>query len=372
MRRLLPALLLCALLFCDQAAAVPFWGARQSSPAETPPDQLKPGEWIWGGVSKGWGPMAVIVSLTEQRAYAYRNGILIGVSTISSGKPGHETPTGVFTILQKDKDHRSSIYNAAPMPYQQRLTWDGVALHAGGLPGYPESHGCVHLPSEFARLLFDNSNMGMVVVVAQAGVDADAVVHPRALSPIDPSTGAQRPLLPLPSGQTYAWQPELAPTGPISMLVSSSDQQLAVYRNGVEIGRARGAARTCRCRAPGHAGLHRWPGLLARRGAWAAGRAHAQLDAHRHSRQRGGRWAGAGCEHHRAAAGTAGLSRRPAAAADAGRGAGGHRSTHPAGDHWRQTAGAGFGSAGSAVARAMAGENRRDTSTFAVPKRRTA
>lgn len=239
MRRLLPALLLCALLFCDQAAAVPFWGARQSSPAETPPDQLKPGEWIWGGVSKGWGPMAVIVSLTEQRAYAYRNGILIGVSTISSGKPGHETPTGVFTILQKDRDHRSSIYNAAPMPYQQRLTWDGVALHAGGLPGYPESHGCVHLPSEFARLLFDNSNMGMVVVVAQAGVDADAVVHPRALSPIDPSTGAQRPLLPLPSGQTYAWQPELAPTGPISMLVSSSDQQLAVYRNGVEIGRAR-------------------------------------------------------------------------------------------------------------------------------------
>ncbi|WP_407472675.1 L,D-transpeptidase [Xanthomonas campestris pv. campestris] len=239
MRRLLPALLLCALLFCDQAAAVPFWGARQSSPAETPPGQLKPGEWIWGGVSKGWGPMAVIVSLTEQRAYAYRNGILIGVSTIGSGKPGHETPTGVFTILQKDKDHRSSIYNAAPMPYQQRLTWDGVALHAGGLPGYPESHGCVHLPSEFARLLFDNSNMGMVVVVAQAGVDADAVVHPRALSPIDPSTGAQRPLLPLPSGQTYAWQPELAPTGPISMLVSSSDQQLAVYRNGVEIGRAR-------------------------------------------------------------------------------------------------------------------------------------
>ncbi|CAG2087220.1 L,D-transpeptidase [Xanthomonas euroxanthea] len=250
MRPLFTAVLFCTLLICGQASAVPFWGARQSSPAETAPADLKPGEWIWGGVSKGWGPMAVIVSLTEQRAYAYRNGILIGISTISSGKPGHETPTGVFTILQKDKDHRSNLYNAAPMPYQQRLTWDGVALHAGGLPGYPESHGCVHLPSEFARLLFDNSNMGMVVVVAQAGVDADAVVHPRALSPIDPTTGAQRALLPLPNGQTFAWQPGLAPTGPISMLVSSSDQQLVVYRNGVEIGRAQVALRAQTGAAP--------------------------------------------------------------------------------------------------------------------------
>ncbi len=239
MRRLLPILLCGALLFSAPAVAVPFWGARQSSAVDTPPAQLKPGEWFWGGVTKGWGPMAVIVSLTEQRAYAYRNGILIGVSTISSGKAGHETPTGVFTILQKDKDHRSSLYNDAPMPYQQRLTWGGVALHAGGLPGYPESHGCVHLPSEFARLLFDNSNMGMVVVVSEAGVSADDIVHPHAVSPIDPHTGAERPVLPLPDGQAYAWHPELAATGPVSMLVSSADQQLVVYRNGTEIGRAR-------------------------------------------------------------------------------------------------------------------------------------
>jgi hypothetical protein len=185
----------------------------------------------------------VIVSLTEQRAYAYRNGILIGVSTVSTGKPGHETPTGVFTILQKDKDHRSSLYNSAPMPYQQRLTWDGVALHAGGLPGYPESHGCVHLPSEFARLLFDNSSMGMVVVVSKAGVSPDTLVHPQPLSPIDPTTGADRPLQPLPSGELYVWQPEAAPSGPISMVLSAADQRLVVYRNGVEIGQARAAVR---------------------------------------------------------------------------------------------------------------------------------
>ena len=97
----------------------------------------------------------------------------------------------MFTILQKDKDHRSSKYNAAPMPYMQRLTWDGVALHAGGLPGYPESHGCVHLPSEFARLLFDSSNMGMTVVVSQEGKSPEDIVHPGALSPIDPHTGAE-------------------------------------------------------------------------------------------------------------------------------------------------------------------------------------
>jgi len=219
--------------------AVPVWGAHQSSPASTPPSQLKPGEWIWGGTVKGWGPMAVIVSLTEQRAYAYRNGILIGVSTVSSGKKGYETPTGVFTILQKDKDHHSNQYNNAPMPYQERLTWGGVALHAGGLPGYPESHGCVHLPTEFARLLFENSNMGMVVVVSEAGVSSEDIVHPHAVSPIDPLTGAESPLLPLPAGESFTWQPERAPAGPISMLMSSADQQLLVYRNGVEIGRAR-------------------------------------------------------------------------------------------------------------------------------------
>jgi len=238
--RLTTALLL-GLALCAPgiALAVPTWGARQSSPASTAPADLKPGEWIWGGVSKGWGPMAVIVSLTEQRAYAYRNGILIGVTTISSGKKGYETPTGVFTILQKDKDHHSNEYDNAPMPYQQRLTWGGVALHAGGLPGYPESHGCVHLPTEFARLLFDSSNMGMVVVVSEAGVSAEDVVHPRAVSPIDPLTGAERALLPLGDGQAYNWQPLQAPTGPVSMLMSTADQQLVVFRNGVEIGRAR-------------------------------------------------------------------------------------------------------------------------------------
>ena len=224
--------------------AVPVWGATRSSPVDIAPSALKPGEWIWGGTARpGREPMAVVVSLTEQRAYVYRNGILMGISTISSGKPGHETPTGVFTILQKDKSHHSDLYNNAPMPYQERLTWDGVALHAGGLPGFPESHGCVHLPSEFARLLFDTTTTGMTVVVSAEGVSPADVVHPRAITPIDLRTGLESTIAPLPSGETYRWEPEKSPGGPISMVLSVPDGDVIVLRNGIEIGRAAIAVR---------------------------------------------------------------------------------------------------------------------------------
>ena len=230
-------LLLALLSFAAQA--VPFWGAKTSSPAGTPPAALKPGEWVWGGDAKDMGPMAVVVSLTEQRAYVYRNGLLIAVSTVSTGKPGHETPTGVFTILQKDKDHHSSKYNDAPMPYQERLTWDGVALHAGGLPGYPESHGCVHLPTEFARLLFDATTMGMVVVIAKEGMAPEDLVHPPVASPIDPRTGAEDAAPLLGAAESFRWEPQKSPTGPLSMVMSTADRRLFVFRNGIEIGRAR-------------------------------------------------------------------------------------------------------------------------------------
>ena len=104
--------------------------------------------------------MAIVVSLPDQLVYVYRDGIRIGVSTCATGRPGHETPTGVFTILQKDADHHSSLYNDAPMPFTERLTWSGVALHAGNLPGYPDSHSCVHLPLEFSKLLFHETQLG--------------------------------------------------------------------------------------------------------------------------------------------------------------------------------------------------------------------
>jgi len=233
------SLLLALVLAAPAASAAPSWGAPSSSPIGTAPSALAPGQWIWDGNAAPDGPIAVVVSITEQRAYVYRNGLQIGVTTVSTGKPGHETPTGVFTILQKDKDHRSSKYNSAPMPYQERLTWDGIALHAGGLPGYPESHGCVHLPTEFARLLFDASHMGMTVVIGEQGHSPQEVVHPGPFMPIDASTGAVAVQPPLAPGESYRWNPQAAATGTLSILISGADRRVLVFRDGVEIGRAR-------------------------------------------------------------------------------------------------------------------------------------
>jgi hypothetical protein len=123
-------------------------------------------------------PSPSIVSIPEQRVHVYRNGVRIGVSTCSTGREGHETPTGVFTVLQKDADHRSSTYNNAPMPNMNRLTWGGIALHAGNLPGYPASHGCIRLPLEFSALLFEVTHIGTPVIISGARNDPWELVHP--------------------------------------------------------------------------------------------------------------------------------------------------------------------------------------------------
>ena len=142
-------------------------------------------------------------SLPEQIARVYRNGVEIGVAKVSTGKPGHNTPTGIFTILNKDKDHRSKTYGNAPMPYSERLTWDGVALHAGGSRGIPESHGCVHLPTRFAELLFGITSVGMTVVIASdASAPAD-VAHAGFLSPVS-ARGAEDAEPRLASGRRVA------------------------------------------------------------------------------------------------------------------------------------------------------------------------
>ena len=227
------------LAFAPPSSAEPFWGARASESVETDPSALKPGQFIWDGDAVPSGPIVVVVSLPEQRADVYRNGVRIGVTTVSTGKPGHTTPTGIFMVLQKDKDHHSKNYNNAPMPYTERLTWDGVALHAGGLPGYPSSHGCVHLPSEFAHQLFEVSPMGMTVVIANEQTSPADVVHPAALAPVDPKTGQEVVVPRLSADEAFRWQPERAPEGPLSIVMSGADQRVLVYRNGVEIGRAK-------------------------------------------------------------------------------------------------------------------------------------
>jgi hypothetical protein len=208
-------------------------------PADIDHAALKPGEFLWLPEIAPSGPVVIVVSIPEQLAYVYRNGIRIAVSTVSTGKKGHETPTGVFTILQKHKDHKSDLYNSAPMPYMQRLTWDGVALHAGALPGYPASHGCVRLPMEFAKKLFDVTTFGITVIVANDSSTTETT-HPGVFepAPADPAV-AGKPEPRLNWYEQYRWQPTRSPEGPLTIVVSGADRRVLVIRNGVEIGRAR-------------------------------------------------------------------------------------------------------------------------------------
>ena len=235
MRLCVVAALSCAALAAPALAQ----GSKVSSAVELArqAQNLKPGQWVWAPQVAPAGPIIVYVDLDRQLATVYRNGLRIGVSTISSGKAGHETPTGVFTILQKDKDHRSSTYDNASMPYQERLTWDGVALHAGGLPGYPESHGCIHLPYEFSKLLFGITQIGGTVVIAGRHGEPVTAREAGVLAPFGVG-GAAEDRAPLSGGEAYRWTPEASPSGPVSIIISKADHRAVVLRNGVEIGRA--------------------------------------------------------------------------------------------------------------------------------------
>lgn len=131
---------------------------------------LRNGQWTWIEEPSfqrtiGSNTISMLISIPAQMAYVYRDGVLIAASTISTGKRGKATPTGEFPILQKRVHHRSNIYSNAPMPFMQRLTWDGIALHAGELPGFPASHGCIRFPREFARRLFETTELGTPVSV---------------------------------------------------------------------------------------------------------------------------------------------------------------------------------------------------------------
>ena len=142
--------------------------------------ELQPGQFVWQPEAAPTGDVEIVVSLPLQRAYVYRAGTLIGISTVSTGREGYDTPTGTFNILQKRREHYSNLYNSAPMPFMQRLTWDGIALHAGEIPGRPASHGCIRLPMAFARNLFAATEVGAAVHVtdlAPAAGEALAMVR---------------------------------------------------------------------------------------------------------------------------------------------------------------------------------------------------
>lgn len=128
--------------------------------------------------AKPVGPIVIAISIENQKVKIYDQNGLFAESPVSTGMQGHSTPTGVFSIIQKNKYHRSNIYSGAPMPYMQRLTWSGIAMHAGALPGYPASHGCIRMPMNFAMRMWGWTRMGARVIVTPGEILPIDVSHP--------------------------------------------------------------------------------------------------------------------------------------------------------------------------------------------------
>ncbi|MES2465838.1 MAG: L,D-transpeptidase family protein [Verrucomicrobiota bacterium] len=185
--------------------------------------RLTPQRYTWYPGRSLTGPVIVFVSLPRQEAVVYRNGVRIGRAAVSTGREGHRTPTGVFQILEKDINHHSKTYNDAPMPYMERLTWDGVALHAGFNPGHPDSHGCVRLPAAFARELYGVTQKGGTVIISD-----EAKLPTMALSQGFGTTG--------PDGRVAPVWKGVSGGHPAAITISTSGQRMMVYQNGRLVG----------------------------------------------------------------------------------------------------------------------------------------
>ena len=198
------------------------------------PATLKPGEFQWHPERSAQGPVVILVSLPKQWAVVYRGGVRIASTTCSTGRPGHTTPSGIFVILQKDQNHHSSLYNDASMPFTERLTWGGVALHAGGLPGYPSSHGCVHLPLEFAKLLFGITTLGTPVIIADGEPAYGDMQHPGLLIPDHTEEMAVDAVKEVAAKTAHPVTATTETHQASSFVISTADRKLIAFVNGQE------------------------------------------------------------------------------------------------------------------------------------------
>jgi len=139
--------------------------ARGAAFAAFGPTDLKPGQFLWAEKIPAEGESRIVIDLLTQMAFVYRGDDVVGMTTISSGKKGKETPLGFWSVLRKQKVYRSRKYQNAPMPFAQIIDDHGIAMHGGALPGYPASHGCVRLPVKFAEKLFTLTKLGTKVVI---------------------------------------------------------------------------------------------------------------------------------------------------------------------------------------------------------------
>jgi peptidoglycan hydrolase-like protein with peptidoglycan-binding domain len=173
------ALAVAALL--SAAAAFPAHAKKNHEPATEPTKKTIPDP-------KDGQPMTLIISLRDQKIDIYRGTLLIATSKVSTGMRGYTTKPGIFSILEKQRYHHSNMYSAAPMPWMQRLTWSGTALHGGVVPGFPASHGCIRLPFSFAPKLFQITSIGDNVIVALDGAEPNFIEHPSLFQPLPSST----------------------------------------------------------------------------------------------------------------------------------------------------------------------------------------
>src|SRR4051812_20410225 len=128
--------------------------------------------------AKPQGPLVIAISIEKQNLKIYDANGFFAETPISTGMRGHSTPMGVFSVVQKHKYHHSNIYSGAPMPYMQRITWSGVAMHAGVLPGYPASHGCIRMPMNFAVKMWGWTRIGVRVVITPGEMTPESISHP--------------------------------------------------------------------------------------------------------------------------------------------------------------------------------------------------
>ncbi|PWB63796.1 MAG: L,D-transpeptidase [Bradyrhizobiaceae bacterium] len=166
----------------------PYWRpyAIPPRPPARPRKRARPAEPARTGLAEiAKGQLHIVISLNAQRLQVYSDGLRVAESPVSTGTASHPTPTGLFNVIQKNRFHRSNLYSNAPMPFMQRLTWSGIALHEGHLPGYPASHGCIRLPRAFAQELWRTTRLGVRVIVAQDEVAPVAIAHAQlaALAP---------------------------------------------------------------------------------------------------------------------------------------------------------------------------------------------
>ena len=184
MRKFTAALFNVVFLLC--VLGVPAFAMENGK--QRPPDtaDLKPNEYIWNPGASPSGPVGMIVDLTNQMLYVYRGGKLIGRSAASTGIKSHPTAPGTFTILTKNLTYHSKKYHEASMPFMERLTWDGMAIHGGNNPGKPSSHGCVHVPLDFAKKLYGITKKGDTVLISDLEEVPGDTVNPGLVPPQKP------------------------------------------------------------------------------------------------------------------------------------------------------------------------------------------